>query len=396
MSLSSALPRSRESLPVEFTRSEVCDIAGIAALEADYAQLQAATGNTLPFALYEWHVVWCRHFLNVQPEVHDQPRFQILRDAAGRCVGIIPLVMSRRRVGLFHVVSVGLLGADPAVTEIRGGLVVPGFEHLAARAVRLGIEHMQGWDWIQWTGEANWLAALAAEGQFKPQTPLQSYVLDLPPTWEMFRAGLKRNIRESLRHCYNSLKRGGHAFALEVVSEASQVRAALDGFLALHALRADMKNTSFHPNRFAGEVSQRFLYDVCTQLAKRGVLRIFQLRVGSDIVAMRIGFVVADSLYLYYSGFDPAWAKYSVMTTTVAEAIKYAIAHGLQTVNLSPGADVSKTRWGPRVVEHPMMYEQGRRLRSRLAAGMYIAAKHGDGFPSWVAKRLSPARRRWD
>jgi len=291
---------------------------------------------------------------------------------------------------------VGLLGADPGITEIRGGLVVPGFEELAARAVRAGLERSQRWDWIQWTGVESWLAALSAEGQLKPQTSLQSYVLDLPPTWDMFRAGLKRNIRESLRHCYNSLKRDGHVFELEVVSEASRVRAALDHFLVLHALRAAMKNTSVHPNRFAGEVSRRFLYDVCAELAKCGVLRIFQLKVGGDIVATRIGFVVADSLYLYYSGFDPAWAKYGVMTTTVAEAIKYAIACGLQTVNLSPGADVSKMRWGPRVVEHPMMYEHGKRLRSRLAAGIYIAAKHGDGFPSWVAERLSPSRRRWD
>jgi len=282
------------------------------------------------------------------------------------------------------------------VTEIRGGLVAPGFERLAARAVRAGLEHISGWDWIQWTGASSWLLALAAEGQFKLQPPLQSYVLDLPQTWDEFRGGLKRNIRESLRHCYNSLKRDGHAFELQVINDAAHVHAALDRFLALHARRADMRNTSVHPNRFASEVSQLFLYDVCTQLAKRGVLRIFQLKIGGDVVAMRIGFVVADSLYLYYSGYDPAWAKYSVMTTTVAEAIKYAIAHGLKTVNLSPGADVSKTRWGPRVVEHPMIYEYNRRLRSRLVAGIYIAAKHGEGLPSWVAKRLSPARRRWE
>ena len=49
-----------------------------------------------------------------------------------------------------------------------------------------------------------------------------------------------------------------------------------------------------------------------------------------QIVAMRLGFVVDDSLYLYYSGYDPLWARYSVMTTTVAEALKYAIACGLQ------------------------------------------------------------------
>ena len=37
---------------------------------------------------------------------------------------------------------------------------------------------------------------------------------------------------------------------------------------------------------------------------------------------------------------------YSVMTTTVAETLKWAIEHGFRSVNLSPGTDVSKTRWG--------------------------------------------------
>jgi len=396
MHLSSPLARSRDSIPAELTRSEVCDVAGIAALERDYERLQSVTGNALPFALYEWHLSWCRHFLNIQPAVEDQPRFQVLRDMAGLCVGIIPLIVSRRRVGPLKFASVGLLGADPAITEIRGALVAPGYEPAAAQAVRASLDDMPRWDWVQWTGAPGWLAALVPEKHAKPQASLQSFVLDLPPTWDMFRAGLKRNIRESLRRCYNSLKRDGHAFELQVVTDVSDVGQALDGFLALHARRAGMQGTSVHPNRFAGEVSQRFLYDVCSQLAGRGVLRIFQLKVGAEIVAMRIGFVVADSLYLYYSGYDPAWAKYSVMTTTVAEAIKYAIANGLNTVNLSPGADVSKTRWGPRVEEHPVVYEYSRRLTSRVAAKVYVAAKYGNGFPSWVAKRLSPARRRWD
>jgi CelD/BcsL family acetyltransferase involved in cellulose biosynthesis len=38
------------------------------------------------------------------------------------------------------------------------------------------------------------------------------------------------------------------------------------------------------------------------------------------------------------------------MTTTVAEAIKWAIEQRFRAVNLSPGTDVSKTRWGAEAV----------------------------------------------
>jgi hypothetical protein len=110
---------------------------------------------------------------------------------------------------------------------------------------------------------------------------------------------------------------------------------------------------------------------------------------------MRIGFVVRDSLYLYYSGFDPAWSRYSVMTTTVAEAIKYAISQGLRTVNLSPTKDVSKMRWSPRQVDYRSAFEVSGGLRSRLARGAYINLRSGDGLPTWFLRHLIPARRDW-
>jgi CelD/BcsL family acetyltransferase involved in cellulose biosynthesis len=103
---------------------------------------------------------------------------------------------------------------------------------------------------------------------------------------------------------------------------------------------------------------------------------------------MRIGFVVGDSLYLYYSGYDPEWSRYSVMTTTVAEAIKYAIAHRLKTVNLSSGNDVSKTRWGPRELQYTSAYEQRDRLRSRLASRAYVRTHSGEGLHLWGLERL--------
>jgi hypothetical protein len=43
----------------------------------------------------------------------------------------------------------------------------------------------------------------------------------------------------------------------------------------------------------------------------RGAVRLFALKIGSSIVAMRLGFVARDSLYFYYSGFDPQWARCS-------------------------------------------------------------------------------------
>jgi CelD/BcsL family acetyltransferase involved in cellulose biosynthesis len=378
------------------TIDTVTTLDGIAALGPSYEHLNRVTGNTLPFALHEWHVAWCRHFLNHNSRIQDEPLFCVLKDAAGVCVAILPFIVSRRRVGPLKIASVNLLGADPAITEIRSPLVDPGYEQLTAHVVQRHLAKLGDWDWIHWTGISDAFAeGLAIGGSLQWQPALSNFVLDMAPTWDEFRLRLKRNIRESLRHCYNSLKRDNHCFELQVIEELPELHRGLDRFLELHVMRAEFKTAVMHPNRFASQVSRDFLYEVCERLCKRGALRLFQLKIGSQIVAMRIGFVVGDSLYLYYSGFDPEWARYSVMTTTVAEAIKYAIAHGIKTVNLSPTKDVSKTRWSPREVDYKSVYEQGRRLRSRLARQAYVRARSGEGLQSWFLQHLIPGRRHW-
>jgi hypothetical protein len=79
---------------------------------------------------------------------------------------------------------------------------------------------------------------------------------------------------------------------------------------------------------------------------------------------------MANTLYLYYSGWEPAYGKYSVMTTLHAEIIQHAIARGLSSVHLSTGKDVSKTRWGA----HEVSYVSGVQLASRPSSqAKYVA-----------------------
>jgi CelD/BcsL family acetyltransferase involved in cellulose biosynthesis len=374
----------------------VTTVEGVAALKPDYEHLNQAAANTLPFALHDWHVAWCRHFFNCSRQIQDELLFLVMREAAGSCIGILPFILSRRRVGPLKIVSVDLLGPDPAITEIRTPLVAPGYERIVAHVAQSRLGTLGHWDWIHWTGIGGAFGeTLAAGGRLQWQPALTDFVLDMPPTWEEFRLHLNRNIRESLRHCYNSLRRDHYPFQLQVIDTLPELQRGLDRFLALHLMRAHAESGPMHPDRFASRVSREFLFDVCERLCRRGVLRLFQLKVGSDIVAMRMGFLTGNSLYLYYSGYDPAWSRYSVMTTALAEIIKYAIEHGIKTVNLSPAEDISKTRWSPRQVDYQSAYEQGARLRSRLARQAYVVAKSGEGLPSRLLQHVIAARRDW-
>jgi Acetyltransferase (GNAT) domain len=89
------------------------------------------------------------------------------------------------------------------------------------------------------------------------------------------------------------------------------------------------------------------------------------------VVATRIGFVFGKELYFYYSGYHPDWGKYSIMTTLIAEAIKWAILNWLEIVNLSTGTDVSKTRWSPKKVTYRQAIQFSASLHIQLIHAAY-------------------------
>jgi len=365
-------------------------------LKFDYERLQAVTRNTLPFALHDWHVAWCEQFLEVNEHIYAQPMIHVVRNREHACVAIVPLILTRRAVGPVKLASLDLVGTDPAITEIRGPLVEAGYEARAAWAVQQSLAAARLADWVQWSGASGTFgAALGIGAALQWQEPLLDYVLDLPQSWELLHSKLKRNIRESIRHCYNSLKRDGHAFQLHIAQHPDTVKDALERFFKLHALRANLTGAVKHTDYFAHAISRRFLRVVCERLAKRGAVRIFELAISEQVVANRVGFVVGNSLYLYYSGFDPRWSKYSVMTTTLVEAIKYAIAQGLSSVNFSPGKDVSKTRWGPREIQFAQAVQLSPSWWSRQAWNLFLRAKSGQ-LPQVALRRWArQAKHEW-
>jgi CelD/BcsL family acetyltransferase involved in cellulose biosynthesis len=352
----------------------------LAALAPDYDRLYRLANVGLPFQLHEWHVAWWNAFPSASLKIRDRLLVHVVRSAAEGCVGIVPLMLTERPGrGPIRIGTLALIGTDPYLTELRKPTVAPGFESSVATAVGRSLKKEGRWDWAHWTGFGeDFQRAMSSGGRFEPMEPSLDYVLDLAPTWDEFRGNLKRNIRESVRHCYNSLKRENLALEFEIVKKGPELRAAVDTFLHLHSARAGLDDTVEHPDRFASSSSRSFLHDVCERLSARDIVRVLILKIAGEVVAARIAFEMNDSLYLYYSGYDPKWRKYSVMTTLVTEAIKYAIERKLTTVNLSAGTDVSKTRWGARAVPFSEAIQLRDRARSKLASKLYRTALTAD------------------
>jgi len=131
------------------------------------------------------------------------------------------------------------------------------------------------------------------------------------------------------------------------VSKPEEVDAALNNFFRLHRARAELNDTVPHSDNFQRARSRNFLRDYARRMAQRDQLRIFQIEIGGRVIASRIGFVLGEEIYLYYSGYSPSWGKFSVMTTLTAESIKWALERQFKIVNLSTGSDYAKARWRP-------------------------------------------------
>jgi CelD/BcsL family acetyltransferase involved in cellulose biosynthesis len=355
----------------------------LARLAPDFDRLVIKSPCPVPFATAEWALATWTHLHRQSLGARDHLRLLVVRAPDGEVVGLAPFFLTERPArGPFRLRVLQLLGADPGIADLRAVVTDPVrealvFDALAAHLTRTKRE----WDVVRWTGllrTGPGTAALERAAPLRWLTATPDYVLSLGGSWDEMRGRLKRNIRESLRHCYNSLARAGHRFELHVAETPVAVGAALPAFFDLHGRRAVLRNTAVHPDRFSRPSERRFLTDVCVPLAGRGVAKVFELRIQGAVVATRVGFVFGDSLYLYNSGFDPAWASYSVPTTVVAEAIKWAIARGLRRLNLGTGTDVSKTRWGPEETVYWEALQLGPGLRGRVLVPLAQALRGRD------------------
>ena len=371
---------------------------GFASLASECDEIAHRMQPRSPFATSRWLSTWWAHYQENRALVRDRFYVHTVRDRRGALLAVAPLMLTERpATGPLRSRSMSFFGGVKNVTELRGLVCAPEAEE---RAVSALLQHFdtQGadWDWFTWNGVRKGsaaYAALSASKHFQWASETTDYVLPLAPSWEEFLRGRSRNIKESLRKCYNSLKRDGHSFNFRVVTAQPELPAALRKFFALHACRASSANPVRHADVFAPLQARRMLFDLAANPSEALSLHVFQLEIAGGVVASRLGFVLGEELYLYFSGYEPAWGAYSVMTTTVAETLKWAIERDFKLVNLSPGTDVSKTRWGATGIDTANGVLVSPKRRAKVLFGMLTELNERSQPGTVLGKFLERARR---
>ena len=338
-----------------------------------------------PFGAPFWNLHWWRHFSRKSIGVAHEFFLHTVRDEQGKLRGVAPwMIMHRPAVGPFRLRVLTPFGADQSITEIRGVICRSEDEAEVLAALREYLRTLQKpFDAIEWAGvrSLDALDTLETEGPLSFAKIGQCYVLTLPESWDAVRANVGSSMRKYLRRAGEKLDEIGKELQLTVISGQADIAAGMERFFKLHSMRAQTKDMFAHPDKFENPTNRNFVFELFSKLAEEDKVRIFEARVGEDLVACRLCFILGPTLYIYYSGYDPKWRDFSVGTLMMAKIIQWAIKNKFTEINLSAGKDRSKMQWRP--AEH--MFQGGVRISSNFRGG--VASRYYSAVDSLRARR---------
>jgi CelD/BcsL family acetyltransferase involved in cellulose biosynthesis len=283
-----------------------------------------------PFQSPAWLLPWWRVF-------GPGRLLTIATEARGRLVGLAPCYVEDGALGR------RLLPLGIGISDYLDVLLDPPFAAEAGRAIVEAAEAADGWDCWEWEDLKPGAAALglpcpagAVEG-LAPQVPCPTLRLDP----EGLDAILPKAKRRKLNLARNRSERRGGSIIERAC--AVTVKDGFDHLVRLHGFRwqalggdgvlADDQVQSFH--RLAGPLLQ-----------DSGLLRLYTLRFGGDVVAAYYGFCRGGSAFAYLTGFDPARTFESPGVLLTAHAIAEAIAEGAREFHFLRGGEAYKYGWG--------------------------------------------------
>jgi CelD/BcsL family acetyltransferase involved in cellulose biosynthesis len=370
---------------------DITTLPSLHALRHDWEALFDRDPGATVFQRFDWTAAWYECFGRGKA-LH----VLAVRDEVGRLVGLVPMSVAQLTAGAPRVLN--LLGWPIRLTEYVDGISEPRLATQVTEAILETLDrHASAWDLlvlplVPADRPLAGLGALARRRGYSVQQ--RDYTRSrgaLPESWEALYRSLPKSMKENVNNYVNRLRRDGHEERLVVVEGGADLDGALDEFLRLHRLRAKSSLGPVHRDRFSAPDRRAFLRKVAHRLSGSGLFRAMFLHVNGRPVAAQLCLVDRGQLYLYYSGFDPAWARYGVMTVLTRRCLEWGIAHGCRGVDMMIGSGLDKRRWG--LQEEPVVSVvlANRRARSRLALAGIRIGRHALQL---VRRRRAPSPRR--
>jgi CelD/BcsL family acetyltransferase involved in cellulose biosynthesis len=323
-------------LDSEWSAAVVQDLAGLDALEGEWAQLYARCPTATPFQTHSWSVSWARTYLRP-----GQPRVAVVR-CNGRLVAVAPCYV--RRVGPWRVLAP--LGG--AITDHTDVLVEPGTESAAWWHLTQALLGTPGWQVVDLPELPPRAAAYGwARGwpgrvtRLPSSTCLELPAAAMPHLLARMPARTANTMRRKLR------KADAAGFEVTEVAPAA-VPTALDDLLRLHRVQWSGRNGNpvHTTDRFRVHLS-----GALTRMVPDGQAALLEYRLAGELVLSQIELLGRETLSYYLAGVSPR-ARELVDTSAlqVREDVALAVRLGLRRYSMLRGTEDYKARWRPDVV----------------------------------------------
>jgi CelD/BcsL family acetyltransferase involved in cellulose biosynthesis len=308
------------NVTVEVVRPE-----GLAGLEPEWDALWRRCPRATPFQSPAWLLSWARHF------APHRCSATLLR-AEGRLVGFVPVFCWQG----------ALLLAGTGPSDRADVLIEPGYEaqapllltalpdaapedferidlqQLAADSPLLAVETPADWTDERMAGDACLVAPLEGENGLGAASGRQ---------------------RSHWRHALRHVSRLGGSVGLVAPEEVGN---AMEDLLRLNALRWGAEGVLADP------LMATFLREAGPALARAGLLRLHEVRLGAERIAVLMVLAGPWGHHGYNGGFDPAYAKLSPSAMLVGLAMAQAAREGVTRFDFLRGHESYKSVWGAR------------------------------------------------
>jgi CelD/BcsL family acetyltransferase involved in cellulose biosynthesis len=287
-------------------------------LRAEWTALWKRSPNATPFQRPEWQLAWWDVFGR-----DKELRLISFRETrTSRLVALLPAMILPQENKMMFV------GA--AVSDELDILAEPEFTEAAAQAFLT----------IACNGRHRWaeceLAPLPETSPFRSKAAID----DVTPIVDLSQP-IPANMRHNLRHYRRRAERIG---SVEFESGSQENFEQLFGALIdLHCTRWNRRN---EPGVLCDDAVKRFHRQAAHALLRRGITRIYALRISGRIVAVFYGLLCRGQMRSYIGGFHPDLKQLSLGTLIIGHAIEQAKREGAHEFNFLRGGEAYKRHWG--------------------------------------------------